>query len=89
MISAPISLNVITLGRFALMRNQEVMSGGNWKQRRVRELFKILLSAEQHRLHREQVQELLWPSASQEQAANSFSKTLYLLRRALEPELVA
>jgi len=89
MISAPISLNIITLGRFALMRNQEVMSGGNWKQRRVRELFKILLSAEQHRLHREQVQELLWPSASQEQAANSFSKTLYLLRRALEPDLVA
>ena len=58
MISAPNSLNIITLGRFALMRDQEVVSGGNWKQRRVRELFKILLSAEQHRLHREQVQEL-------------------------------
>lgn len=53
------------------------------------ELFKILLSAEQHRLHREQVQELLWPSSSREQAANSFGKTLYLLRRALEPDLAA
>src|SRR5207248_9433049 len=36
---------------------------------------------------REQIQEILWPSAADEQAASSFGKTLYLLRRALEPEL--
>jgi DNA-binding SARP family transcriptional activator/tetratricopeptide (TPR) repeat protein len=87
MIRAPVSLKVITLGRFAILRDQNLLSGGNWKHRRVRELFKLLLSAEQHRLHREQVQELLWPSFSIEQAANSFGKTLYLLRRALEPDL--
>ncbi len=49
----------------------------------------MLLSAEQHRLHREQVQEILWPDSLAEQAANSFGKTLYLLRRALEPDLAA
>src|SRR6266566_1291609 len=48
-----------------------------------------LLSAEQHRLHREQIQEILWPTSTSEQAANSFGKTLYLLRRALEPDLAA
>ena len=89
MISSPVALKVVTLGQFSLLRNKEVVSGGNWKQRRVRELLKVLLAAEQHRLHREQVQELLWPSSSLEQAANSFGKTLYLLRRVLEPDLVA
>lgn len=89
MLSSSVALKVVTLGQFSLMRNKEVVSGGNWKHRRVRELFKVLLAAEQHRLHREQVQELLWPSSSLEQAANSFGKTLYLLRRALEPDLAA
>lgn len=89
MIGGSVSLIVTTLGRFAVLRDQDLLSGGNWNRRRVCELFKLLLSAEQHRLHREQVQELLWPSSSMEQAANSFGKTLYLLRRALEPDLAA
>jgi DNA-binding SARP family transcriptional activator len=87
MVRASVSLKVTTLGRFSILRNQDLLSGGIWNRRRVCELFKVLLSAEQHRLHREQVQELLWPSSSMEQAANSFGKTLYLLRRALEPDL--
>src|SRR5690349_1972122 len=87
MSSIPSALKVMTLGCFSLMRGQDQLGGGNWKRRRVGELFKVLLSADQHRLHREQVQELLWPSSSLEQATNSFGKTLYLLRRALEPDL--
>jgi len=86
---APAFLTVITLGRFAVYHDQQQLSGGNWNRRKVCDLFKLLLSAEQHRLHREQAQEILWPSSTSEQAANSFGKTLYLLRRALEPELPA
>src|SRR5207245_9034815 len=82
-------LDVSTLGRFELHRDHNLLSGGNWNRRKVCDLFKLLLSAEQHRLHREQIQEILWPTSSIEQAANSFGKTLYLLRRALEPDLVA
>src|SRR5438105_379451 len=87
MIGAPVSLEVATLGRFEVRRYQDLLSGGNWNRRKVVDLFKLLITAEQHRLHREQIQEILWPSAADEQAANSFGKTLYLLRRALEPEL--
>jgi DNA-binding SARP family transcriptional activator len=87
MIEAPTSLEVTTLGRFEVRRDGHVLSGGNWNRRKVCELFKLLLSAEPHRLHREQIQEVLWPSFSSEQATNSFGKTLYLLRRAVEPEL--
>src|SRR5260370_36789211 len=87
MMGGSVSLIVTTLGRFSILRDQDLLSGGNWNRRRVCELFKLLLSAEQHRLHREQVQELLWPSSSMDEAANSFGKTLYLLRGALEADL--
>ena len=82
-------LAVSTLGRFEIRRDTTPLVGGNWSRRKVCELFKLLLSAEQHRLHREQVQEMLWPTSTMEQAANSFGKTLYLLRSALEPERAA
>ncbi len=89
MLDVTTSLEVLTLGRFEVHRSQEQLTGGNWSRRKVVELFKLLLSIEQHRLHREQVQEILWPMSTLEQAANSFGKTLYLLRRALEPDLLA
>jgi LuxR family maltose regulon positive regulatory protein len=89
MISAKTPLIVTTLGRFEVRRELVPISGGQWKRRKVWELFKLLLSVDQHRLHREQIQEILWPASANEQAANSFSKTLYLLRRALEPDLIA
>ncbi len=87
MINTPALLTVTTLGHFAVYRDQEQLNGGNWNRRKMRNLFKLLVSADQHRLHREQIQEILWPSATSEQANNSFGKTVYLLRRALEPEL--
>jgi predicted ATPase/DNA-binding SARP family transcriptional activator len=87
MIGALTSLEVTTLGRFEVRREQDPLSGGYWNRRKVCELFKLLISVEQHRLHREQIQEILWPSSASEQAASSFGKTLYLLRRALEPDL--
>ena len=89
MIGANTLLEVSTLGRFEVRRDHTPFSGGNWSRRKVVDLFKLVLSAELHRLHREQIQEILWPSSTSEQAANSFGKTLYLLRRALEPDLVA
>lgn len=87
MTNTPIVLDITSLGRFEIRRQQEPLSGGNWNRRKVCDLFKLLVTAEQHRLHREQVQEILWPAVSAEQASNSLGKTLYLLRRALEPEL--
>src|SRR6516162_1513990 len=89
MLNITTTLEVSTLGRFEVRRNHEQLTGGNWNRRKVVDLFKLLLSIEQHRLHREQVQEILWPTSTLEQAANSFGKTLYLLRRALEPDLQA
>ncbi len=55
MIDVTTTLAVSTLGRFEVRRNQEQLTGGNWNRRKVVDLFKLLLSIEQHRLHREQV----------------------------------
>ena len=55
MIGTTPCLEVATLGRFELRRNADPLSGGNWSRRKVVDLFKLLLSAEQHRLHREAV----------------------------------
>src|SRR3984893_10127656 len=89
MISVNAALEIATLGRFEVRRNHDLLTGGNWSRRKVVDLFKLLLSAEQHRLHREQIQESLGPDSNLEQASNSLGKALYLLRRALEPELPA
>src|SRR6266566_1396266 len=51
MMGGSVSLIVTTLGRFSILRDQDLLSGGNWNRRRVCELFKLLLSAEQHRMH--------------------------------------
>ena len=56
MLNITTTLEVSTLGRFEIRRNQEQLTSGNWNRRKVVELFKLLLSVEQHRLHREQVQ---------------------------------
>jgi predicted ATPase/DNA-binding SARP family transcriptional activator len=86
MIDTTTLLEVSTLGRFEVRCQNDLL---NWNRRKVCDLFKLLLSAEQHRLHREQIQDILWPTSSSEQATNSFGKTLYLLRRTLEPDLAA
>ena len=64
MIDATTLLEVSTLGRFEVRRDHVPLSGGNWSRRKVNDLFKLLLSAEQHRLHREQIQEVLWPNST-------------------------
>src|SRR6266487_2083365 len=69
MIGTTTLLAVSTLGKFEIRRDAELLTGGNWNRRKVCDLFKVLLSADQHRLHREQIQEMLWPTATIEAAA--------------------
>jgi predicted ATPase/DNA-binding SARP family transcriptional activator len=48
-------------------------------------LFKLLLSAPNLRLARDQLCDVLWPEADARQAANRLRRTLFRLRRALDP----
>ena len=51
-------------------------------------LTKLLATHPRHRLHREQVLEIIWPDVELESALNSFGKALHAARHALEPELL-
>ena len=47
-------------------------------------LVKLLALAPGHRLHREQVMNLLWPNHEAEAAANNLYRSLHFARRVLE-----
>lgn len=85
---APIPpLTIYTLGRFAVYRGPELIDDSLWKRRKARSLFKLLLLAPQGQLLKDQVFEWLWPEQDPERAANNLHRTLFILRRVLEPDL--
>jgi DNA-binding SARP family transcriptional activator len=81
-------LRIQLLGGFRVERAGVAQAISNWQRRGAKTLTKLLATHPNHRLHREQVLEILWPDAGLESALNSFGKTLHAARRALEPELL-
>ncbi|MBV9547095.1 MAG: AAA family ATPase [Chloroflexi bacterium] len=62
---------------------------GDWRLRKSKNLVKLLALAPGHRLHREQLLEVLWPDQDPDSGTNNLHKAIYTARRALEPELAA
>jgi len=58
---------------------------GVWRLSKAQTLVKLLALSAGHRLHREQVTELLWPSLGKEAASNNLRQALHATRRALDP----
>jgi DNA-binding SARP family transcriptional activator len=81
-------LRVELLGGFRVQRAGVAGPVPDWQRRTAKTLTKLLATHERHRLHREQVLEILWPDVELESALNSFGKALHAARRALEPELL-
>ena len=81
-------LRIQLLGGFRVERTGLARPISDWQRRTAKTLTKLLATNPDHRLHREQVIEILWPDAGLESALNSFGKTLHAARRALEPELL-
>lgn len=54
-----------------------------WRHRRGADLVKLLALAPEHRLHREQVMESLWPDLGPEAASANLRKAVYFARRSL------
>ena len=81
-------LRIQLLGGLRVERAGRARPISDWQRRTAKTLTKLLATHPHHRLHREQVLEILWPDAGLESALNSFGKTLHAARRALEPELL-
>ena len=80
-------LRVQLLGGFSVSVGSRLVDDAAWYLRKAKSLLKILALAPQHRLHREQIMEMLWPDLDSSAAANNLHKALHVARRVLEPSL--
>ncbi len=80
-------LTIYTLGRFAVYRSETLIDDSAWQRRKAKSLFKLLLLAPQHQILKDRVLEWLWPDQDPDRAANNLHRTVFVLRRVLQPEL--
>src|SRR5512142_2980104 len=77
-------LRITLLGGFHLCQGDETIGTEHFRLRKARDLVKLLALAPDHRLHNEQVMELLSPGSDPDAAANSLHQTLHSARKVLE-----
>ena len=80
-------LRLRLLGEFAAWVDGGPVDHGAWRRRKVGRLVKLLAVAPEHRLHREQVECLLWPRLDPRAASQNLHHTQYRARHTLEPGL--
>ncbi len=76
------------LGGFEATLAGEPLAPSAWRLRKGRELVKILSLAPHHRLHREQLLELLWPDLDPMAGANNLNQVVHVARRALGADAI-
>ena len=80
------SCSIRLLGAFVVEVDGSAIPTTAWRHRRSAELVKLLALAPGHRIHREQVIDLLWPGLSDAAGGANLRKALYFARKALGSE---
>lgn len=80
------SLRIQLLGDFGVLVDGRPVREDQWARRKAKLLIKLLALQPHHRLHREQIMELLWPEQPAKSAANCLYKALHAARHSLEPQ---
>ena len=78
------TVRVRLLGGFRVSVGSRTIEKGAWRRRKAAALVKVLALAPSHRVHREQVMELLWPDSGRRAASNNLRQALHAARRALD-----
>ena len=78
------AVRVWLLGGFEVSVGSRVVGGSSWRLRKAQTLVKLLALAPRHRLHREQIMDVLWPDLDAKSQANNLHRTLHLARKVLE-----
>ncbi|HEY8285561.1 MAG TPA: DUF6788 family protein [Chloroflexota bacterium] len=78
------SLQVRTLGSFAIRRGEKPLAVERWERQKIGALFKWLLSAPGHLLARDEVVERFWPDGRPEQGMANLRLLVHRLRKALD-----
>src|SRR5215208_1656986 len=82
----PEAVRVWLLGSFRVSVGSRTIEGDAWRLKKAAALVKLLTLAPDHRLHREQAMELLWPDLEKEAASNNLRQAIHNARRNLIPE---
>jgi DNA-binding SARP family transcriptional activator len=75
-------LRVELLGGFSVTVGGRVIPDEVWRRRKTAALVKLLALAPRHRLHREQLMDMLWPELAPDAAAANLRKAAHFARRA-------
>src|SRR3954447_16770455 len=78
-------IDVTLLGGFLAAVDGVAVPEAAWRLKKARELVKLLALAPGHRLHREQVMDVLWRDRGPASAANNLHQAVHVARRALDP----
>jgi DNA-binding SARP family transcriptional activator len=82
--AAPLAVRV--LGEFQVLRAGVPVAPGEWRSKKARDLFKILVLQRGRPVSRERLIDLLWPEEAPGRTANRLSVLLSTLRTVLDPE---
>ena len=79
-------MRVRMLGGFRVSVGPRILEEGAWRLRKAANLVKILALSPRHRIHREQVMDMLWPDLGSQAASNNLRGVIHAARRTLEPD---
>jgi DNA-binding SARP family transcriptional activator len=80
------TLAIELLGRSTVAVDAQRVSGDSWRSRRAADVVKLLALAPDHRIHRLQLMEALWPESEPGAAGTNLRKALHFARLALADE---
>jgi DNA-binding SARP family transcriptional activator len=81
----PEAVRVYLLGGFRVRVGERAVGSGGWRLKKAASLVKILALSKDHRLHREQAMDLLWPELDVTAATNNLRQALHVARKTLQP----
>ena len=79
------AVRVRLLGGFWVAVGTRTIEEDAWRLRKAAALVKLLALAPGHRLHREQLMDLLWPEVGKKAASNNLRHALHAARTILDP----
>src|SRR5215217_8425372 len=77
------AVRVRMLGGFSVSVGAKIIEEGEWRLRKAAGLVKLLALEPGHRMHREQLMEVLWPDLDEKAQANNLRYALHHARRTL------
>src|SRR5919107_3074753 len=80
----PKAVRAWLLGGFWVSVGSQTIEQDQWRLRKAASLVKLLAIAPSHRIHREQVMNLLWPDLGRKAASNNLRRVLHAARKVMD-----